>query len=85
MFCGRRCTTAPTWANARPVIVFDVLNGLLRHVYGEDHVDLRAQLPRMWIDKINGCGRRKGAVNRAISPLKRRSGFWDEYGRRCAR
>jgi len=43
---GRRVVDARrTWATRAPVIVFCiVLNRLLRHVYGEESRDLRAQL-----------------------------------------
>ena len=36
--CGPTVYDRAHLGNARPVIVFDVLNRLLRHVYGEDHV-----------------------------------------------
>lgn len=36
--CGPTVYDRAHIGNARPVVVFDVLNRLLRHVYGEDHV-----------------------------------------------
>jgi len=36
--CGPTVYDRAHLGNARPVIVFDVLNRLLRHVYGQDHV-----------------------------------------------
>ncbi|MFY0645799.1 cysteine--tRNA ligase [Sulfitobacter geojensis] len=36
--CGPTVYDRAHLGNARPVIVFDVLNRLLRHVYGDDHV-----------------------------------------------
>ncbi|WP_457649429.1 cysteine--tRNA ligase [Profundibacter sp.] len=36
--CGPTVYDRAHLGNARPVVVFDVLNRLLRHVYGEDHV-----------------------------------------------
>ena len=36
--CGPPVYDRAHLGNARPVVVFDVLNRLLRHVYGEDHV-----------------------------------------------
>ncbi|MFT5742678.1 MAG: cysteinyl-tRNA synthetase, partial [Paracoccaceae bacterium] len=36
--CGPTVYDRAHLGNARPVIVFDVLNRLLRHVYGADHV-----------------------------------------------
>ncbi len=36
--CGPTVYDRAHLGNARPVLVFDVLNRLLRHVYGEDHV-----------------------------------------------
>lgn len=36
--CGPTVYDRAHLGNARPVVVFDVLYRLLRHVYGEDHV-----------------------------------------------
>ena len=36
--CGPTVYDRAHLGNARPVLVFDVLNRLLRHVYGADHV-----------------------------------------------
>ena len=36
--CGPTVYDRAHIGNARPVVVFDVLFRLLRHVYGEDHV-----------------------------------------------
>ena len=38
--CGPTVYDFAHIGNARPIIVFDVLFRLLRHVYGEDHVTL---------------------------------------------
>ena len=42
--CGPTVYDRAHIGNARPVIVFDVLYRLLRHVYGADACDLCAQL-----------------------------------------
>ena len=52
MCAGRRSTTIAHIGNARPVIVFDVLFRLLRHLYGADHVTYVRNITDV-DDKIN--------------------------------
>ena len=49
---GRRSTTTPTSATRGPVIVFDVLFRLLRHIYGAEHVTYARNITDV-DDKIN--------------------------------
>ncbi len=50
--CGPTVYDRAHLGNARPVVVFDVLNRLLRHVYGEDHVTYARNFTDV-DDKIN--------------------------------
>ncbi|MFK5979777.1 MAG: cysteine--tRNA ligase [Rhizobiaceae bacterium] len=50
--CGPTVYDFAHIGNARPVIVFDVLNRLLRHIYGEDHVTYVRNITDV-DDKIN--------------------------------
>ena len=63
--CGPTVYDRAHLGNARPVIVFDVLNRLLRHVYGESHVTYVRNFTDV-DDKINAraaeSGRSIGAI-----------------------
>ena len=54
--CGPTVYDYAHIGNARPVIVFDVLFRLLRHLYGEDHVTYAARAGR-GCDSSNRAGR----------------------------
>jgi cysteinyl-tRNA synthetase len=59
--CGPTVYDRAHLGNARPVVVFDVLNRLLRHVYGDDHVTYVRNFTDV-DDKINAEAlRRRGA------------------------
>ena len=64
--CGPTVYDFAHIGNARPVIVFDVLFRLLRHVYGESHVTYVRNITDV-DDKINA--RAAGARRRAIREL----------------
>ncbi|MFW8586173.1 hypothetical protein ACOJBM_18925 [Rhizobium beringeri] len=53
--CGPTVYDFAHIGNARPVIVFDVLFRLLRHVYGKDHVTYARNITDV-DDKINARG-----------------------------
>ncbi|MEP1766537.1 MAG: cysteine--tRNA ligase [Sulfitobacter sp.] len=57
--CGPTVYDRAHLGNARPVIVFDVLNRLLRHTYGEDHVTYVRNFTDI-DDKINARALRDG-------------------------
>ena len=57
--CGPTVYDRAHLGNARPVIVFDVLNRLLRHVYGEEHVTYVRNFTDI-DDKINARAARDG-------------------------
>lgn len=57
--CGPTVYDRAHLGNARPVIVFDVLNRLLRHVYGENHVTYVRNFTDI-DDKINARAARDG-------------------------
>lgn len=57
--CGPTVYDRAHLGNARPVIVFDVLNRLLRHVYGESHVTYVRNFTDI-DDKINARAARDG-------------------------
>lgn len=57
--CGPTVYDRAHLGNARPVIVFDVLNRLLRHVYGEDHVTYVRNFTDI-DDKINARSAQSG-------------------------
>ncbi|MEP2031182.1 MAG: cysteine--tRNA ligase [Paracoccaceae bacterium] len=56
--CGPTVYDRAHLGNARPVIVFDVLNRLLRHVYGEDHVTYVRNFTDV-DDRINETARKR--------------------------
>ncbi len=58
--CGPTVYDRAHLGNARPVIVFDVLFRLLRHVYGADHVTYVRNFTDV-DDKINAKARRDRA------------------------
>ncbi len=72
--CGPTVYDRAHLGNARPVIVFDVLNRLLRHVYGEDHVTYVRNFTDV-DDKINARAAESG---RSIGEItaETTSGFW---------
>ena len=57
--CGPTVYDRAHIGNARPVVVFDVLYRLLRHVYGADHVTYVRNFTDV-DDKINARGRDQG-------------------------
>jgi cysteinyl-tRNA synthetase len=57
--CGPTVYDRAHLGNARPVVVFDVLNRLLRHVYGDDHVTYVRNFTDV-DDKINTRAARSG-------------------------
>ena len=59
--CGPTVYDLAHIGNARPVIVFDVLFRLLRHIYGAEHVTYARNITDV-DDKINARG--GGAVSR---------------------
>ena len=76
--CGPTVYDRAHLGNARPVVVFDVLYRLLRHVYGADHVTYVRNFTDV-DDKINATRWRRKRAQRAsygASPPKRRSGIW---------
>jgi len=64
--CGPTVYDRAHIGNARPVIVFDVLNRLLRHVYGEDHVTYARNFTDV-DDKINARAAESGRSIREIT------------------
>jgi len=64
--CGPTVYDRAHIGNARPVIVFDVLNRLLRHVYGPDHVTYARNFTDV-DDKINARAASSGRTIRAIT------------------
>ncbi|MFZ1481956.1 MAG: cysteine--tRNA ligase [Paracoccaceae bacterium] len=64
--CGPTVYDRAHLGNARPVIVFDVLYRLLRHVYGADHVTYVRNFTDV-DDKINAEAQRRKAAGRAES------------------
>jgi cysteinyl-tRNA synthetase len=60
--CGPTVYDFAHIGNARPVIVFDVLFRLLRHIYGPDHVTYVRNVTDV-DDKINArCGRTGNSI-----------------------
>ena len=57
--CGPTVYDRAHLGNARPVVVFDVLNRLLRHVYGDDHVTYARNFTDV-DDKINARAAESG-------------------------
>ncbi|MDF1854338.1 cysteine--tRNA ligase [Pseudooceanicola sp.] len=64
--CGPTVYDRAHLGNARPVVVFDVLNRLLRHVYGNDHVTYVRNFTDV-DDKINARAARDGRSIREIT------------------
>ncbi len=75
--CGPTVYDYAHIGNARPVIVFDILFRLLRHVYGNDHVIYARNITDV-DDKINAraaCEYSELALNEAIRQLTERTYF----------
>ena len=70
--CGPTVYDRAHLGNARPVIVFDVLNRLLRHVYGEDHVTYVRNFTDV-DDKINARAAESG---RSIGEITAETTQW---------
>ncbi|QDY68785.1 cysteine--tRNA ligase [Qingshengfaniella alkalisoli] len=70
--CGPTVYDRAHLGNARPVVVFDVLFRLLRHVYGEDHVTYVRNFTDV-DDKINARARESG---RDISEITSETTQW---------
>ena len=72
--CGPTVYDFAHIGNARPVIVFDVLFRLLRHIYGEDHVTYVRNITDV-DDKINARAAEDypAAVERAIAEVTERT------------
>ncbi|MEO0633040.1 MAG: cysteine--tRNA ligase [Pseudomonadota bacterium] len=70
--CGPTVYDRAHIGNARPVIVFDVLNRLLRHVYGDDHVTYVRNFTDV-DDKINARAAESG---RPISDITAETTQW---------
>ena len=70
--CGPTVYDRAHLGNARPVVVFDVLNRLLRHVYGADHVTYVRNFTDV-DDKINA---RAAASGRDISEITAETTQW---------
>ncbi len=66
--CGPTVYDFAHIGNARPVIVFDVLFRLLRHLYGADHVTYVRNITDV-DDKINARAEEPSAANDAIREL----------------
>ena len=70
--CGPTVYDRAHLGNARPVMVFDTLFRLLRHVYGADHVTYVRNFTDV-DDKINA---RAAATGRPIRDITRRNHRW---------
>ena len=66
MCAGRRFMTSPISAMRGPVIVFDVLYRLLRHLYGADHVKYVRNITDV-DDKINARAAEQGISIRELT------------------
>ena len=64
--CGPTVYDYAHIGNARPVIVFDVVFRLLRHIYGPDHVTYVRNITDV-DDKINARARDEGVSIRALT------------------
>jgi len=64
--CGPTVYDLAHIGNARPVIVFDVLYRLLRHLYGEGHVKYVRNITDV-DDKINAAAKAKGETIRELT------------------
>src|SRR6056297_177717 len=70
--CGPTVYDRAHLGNARPVVVFDVLYRLLRHVYGAEHVTYVRNLPDV-DDKINA---RAADTGRSIGDITEETTRW---------
>lgn len=70
--CGPTVYDRPHLGNARSVVVYDVLYRLLRHVYGENHVNYVRNITDV-DDKINAAAKANGEP---ISALTKRVEGW---------
>src|SRR6187401_2873282 len=64
--CGPTVYDYAHIGNARPIIVFDVLFRLLRHLYGEEHVTYARNITDV-DDKINARAAREGVSIRELT------------------
>src|ERR1700757_3731230 len=64
--CGPTVYDFAHIGNARPVIVFDVLFRLLRHIYGDGHVPYVRNIPDV-DDKINARAAERGISIRELT------------------
>src|SRR5580698_8647947 len=64
--CGPTVYDLAHIGNARPVIVFDVLFRLLRHLYGDAHVTYVRNITDV-DDKINACAAERGISIRELT------------------
>src|SRR5438128_11039735 len=64
--CGPTVYDFAHIGNARPVVVFDVLFRLLRHLYGEAHVTYARNITDVE-DKINAAAASRGETIRALT------------------
>src|SRR5262249_23821876 len=64
--CGPTVSHFPHIGHARPVIVFDVLFRLLRHLYGDDHVKYVRNITDV-DDKINARAAERGIPIRELT------------------
>ncbi|MEL7279024.1 MAG: cysteine--tRNA ligase [Pseudomonadota bacterium] len=70
--CGPTVYDRAHLGNARPVVVFDMINRLLRHVYGQDHVTYARNFTDV-DDKINA---RAAETGRDISDITEQTTQW---------
>ncbi|MEO0747861.1 MAG: cysteine--tRNA ligase [Pseudomonadota bacterium] len=70
--CGPTVYDRAHLGNARPVVVFDMINRLLRHVYGKDHVTYARNFTDV-DDKINA---RAAETGRDISDITEQTTQW---------
>ncbi|MEM6587967.1 MAG: cysteine--tRNA ligase [Pseudomonadota bacterium] len=70
--CGPTVYDRAHLGNARPVVVFDLINRLLRHVYGEGHVTYARNFTDV-DDKINA---RAAETGREISDITEQTTQW---------
>ena len=75
--CGPTVYDRAHIGNARPVIVFDTLFRLLRHVYGPDHVTYVRNFTDV-DDKINARAAAGGAVRSARSPTRQQRWYLED-------
>ena len=75
--CGPTVYDYAHIGNARPVIVFDVLFRLLRHLYGAEHVTYARNITDV-DDKINARAAEEGVPIRESSPSGPREQFHED-------